>query len=68
MRIVIEVSPEELKEMDVTVDLLKEHIIYDLDCNRDYSGYNVDVVCVDPSSSKLTLSRVTDHLRVFGEL
>lgn len=68
MRIIIEVSKEELEEMNMTVDDLKYNIIHDLDQMRDYSGYNVDVVCFDPAGSKMTLSRVVDHLRLHEEL
>lgn len=70
MRIVVEVSPEELKEMDLTIDSLKESVIYDLEYSGDdhYSGYTVDIVCVDPTSSKMTLSRVIDYIRDYEEL
>lgn len=68
MRIVVEVSPSELQEMGVTVDELKQNVIEDLDNSRDYSGYNVDVVCVDPDSKKMTLSACLDHVRFYEEL
>lgn len=68
MRIVVEVSPTELEEMGVTVDELKANVIEDLDNGRDYSGFNVDVVSVDPASNKMTLSRCVDHVRFFSEL
>lgn len=68
MRIVVEVSPNELQEMNVTVEELKWNVVEDLDKSRDYSGYNVDVISVDPDTNKMTLSRCIDHVRFFSEL
>lgn len=68
MRIIIEVSPKELEEMKMTVEDLKYHVIHDLDHMRDYSGYNVDVVCIDQESSKMTLSKVVDLVREYSQM
>ncbi len=70
MRIVVEVSPSELEEMCLDVDQLKQSIIYDLESSgdMDYSGYTLDIICVDPSSTKMTLSKVVDQVRLFSDL
>lgn len=68
MKITVEVTPMELEEMSMEIEDLKFNIITDLDSCRDYSGYDVEIVCVDPDSKALTLSGIVEHIRFVNNL
>jgi hypothetical protein len=47
MKITVEVTNEELDEMDLTAEQLHVQVIMDLDRETDYVGYNVEVIVND---------------------
>lgn len=51
MKIDVTVTQEELNEMSVTTEELKDAIMEDLDYSRDYSGFNVNIILTDDLSS-----------------
>ena len=52
MKVTVQVSPEELCEMGLDAQELKEQVIEDLEFGYCYSGYNVEVLISSSSSGE----------------